>query len=83
MTPLYIPKCLDFDLPKDDNPNRIIIKNENQESQTIWFRGDVPVRQWNSLCIIRKFAKEFKIYQNDDLSNEKSDQIKVFFQNDN
>ena len=53
---------------KDDNPNRFHIKNENQEGQTIWFHGDVPVRQWNSFCITRKFGKNFKIYQNDDLS---------------
>ena len=34
----------------------------------VWFDAQVPVRQWNSMCIIRDIKNEkFQIYQNDDL----------------
>ena len=36
--------------------------------QVVWFDAQVPVRQWNSMCIIRDIKNEkFQIYQNDDL----------------
>ena len=34
--------------------------------QVIWFRAEVPVRQWNSMCLIRKFRQKFQIYQNNE-----------------
>ena len=44
------------------------IKDRNGVRQVIWFRAPLPVRQWNSMCIVRNFKqKKFQIYQNDKL----------------
>ena len=55
-------------LYNDDYANRFEIQNENRDRQVIWFHAEVPVRQWNSMCIIRnKMMKIFQIIQNNDL----------------
>ena len=38
------------------------------QRQVVWFDAEVPVRQWNSICILRDIQKKkFQIYQNDEL----------------
>ena len=39
-----------------------------KKRQVVWFDAQVPVRQWNSMCIERDISrKKFRIYQNGDL----------------
>ena len=33
--------------------NRFDMTNSTGQRQTIWFRADVPVRKWNTMCLIR------------------------------
>ena len=52
----------------DDYANRFEIQNAEKVKQVIWFHAEVPVRQWNSMCLIRDVnLKKFQIYQNNDL----------------
>ena len=44
------------------------IIDDSGNLQIIWFHADLPIQQWNSMCIMRNMEKEkFKIYQNDQL----------------
>jgi hypothetical protein len=44
------------------------IIDDSGNLQIIFFHADLPIRQWNSMCIMRNMEKEkFKIYQNDQL----------------
>lgn len=48
--------------------NKFEIKSENGDRQVIWFDAEVPVRQWNSMCIVRDYKKgKFRVYQNNQL----------------
>ena len=43
--------------------------NSTGQHQTIWFRAEVPVRKWNTMCLIRDTddqVKHFEIYQNNE-----------------
>ena len=52
----------------DDYANRFEIQNAEKVKQVIWFHAEVPVRQWNSMCLIRDVKlKKFQIFQNNDL----------------
>ena len=56
-------------LVEDDFVNKIKIQNPAGEIQMIWFRAEVPARQWNSMCITRDITdndKHFEIYQNNE-----------------
>ena len=50
----------------DDFANKFEIQDAINNRQVIWFRAEVPVRQWNSMCLIRKFREKFQIYQNNE-----------------
>ena len=50
----------------DDFANKFEIQDDINKRQVIWFRAEVPVRQWNSMCLIRKFGQKFQIYQNNE-----------------
>ena len=50
----------------DDFANKFEIQDAINKRQVIWFRAEVPVRQWNSMCLIRKFGQKFQIYQNNE-----------------
>ena len=50
----------------DDFANKFEIQDAINNRQVIWFRAEVPVRQWNSMCLIRKFREKFQIFQNNE-----------------
>ena len=36
--------------------------------QKVWFQNELPIQQWNSMCIMRNMKKgKFQIYQNKEL----------------
>ena len=51
---------------EDGLVNKFAIRNSAGERQVIWFRAQVPARQWNSMCITRDITKHFEIYQNNE-----------------
>ena len=38
---------------EDDLINRFDVVNSTGQLQTIWFRAEVPVRKWNTMCLVR------------------------------
>ena len=44
---------LKLTLFEDDLVNRFDMTNSAGKRQTIWFRAEVPVRTWNSMCLLR------------------------------
>ena len=52
----------------DDNFHRFEIQNSKNEVQVIWYGAEVPIRTWNSICIVRDTSNfKFQIIQNNDL----------------
>ena len=54
---------------EDDMINRFDMVNSTGQHQTIWFRAEVPVRKWNTMCLIRDTddqVKLFEVYQNNE-----------------
>ena len=43
--------------------NRFDMTNSTGQRQTIWFRADVPVRKWNTMCLIRGKVTYFQCFQ--------------------
>lgn len=55
-------------LYNDKWANKFVMQTKNGTRQVIWFDAQVPVRQWNSLCLVRDLKlQKFKVYQNEDL----------------
>ncbi len=45
--------------------NKFEMQTKSGQRQVIWFDAEVPVRQWNSICLSRDFARQkFRVHQN-------------------
>ena len=47
----------------DDNFHRFEIQNSQNEIQVVWYGAEVPIRTWNSICIVRDTSNfKFQVY---------------------
>ena len=55
-------------LYNDKLANKFEIRRGHVTRDVIWFHAEVPIQQWNSICIVRNFQQQrFRIYQNNKL----------------